>query len=372
MKTNSILNYQNTPRIILLTLALSCAGLLVGCGDQGPASRSPVIDLTGGSMIPSEQAPQRWSPIADSSAFIESKGRLNALPSQAARPAVLRTSRPIVIDDPIGSVGQFGTALRCVTSQTGVGSMSEPRVARIMVTPGLNSTYTMHVSRGPQLRRYDESGGVAGITTLDPMAAEILDVGGERLISGHIDLPHGLGQRDLSLDLTTDGDFFYGTYTDRIGDLREAHQVTCWEEPYDLIPDDFITAPLRARDAVFNRDTGRCQNGDGQETYNQVPIEYVRETGDGMCADLRGHRLNGDDFGYPVLRGWSLEGALLDGAQLSFAQLKHCRLAGAQMRHMVLGYAKVEGQISGATVLPEDAHCEVEVGSGVDHVTCIL
>ena len=354
-----------------ITIILAAALLQVGCGEAPRSDGHDLIEINRAGPVSAVAVPTSWQEARRHEGLMEPRGGI--LPLAPRR--VVRSTGQTPISPPVGPPGSapshFGTALHCVTSQTGVGPMARPRVARILVAPQINSSYLMHVSRGPMLRgtlEYDEA---AVTQRLEPMSAEIIQDGDERWVSGHLTLPNGMGIRTLGLELIREDDFFYGTYSDQIGALREEHQVTCWEQLHDLRPDDFITAPLRPRVAYFDRDIGGCVNAQGHEHYNVVPIEYVRETGDGMCADLRGFRLNGDDYTYPTMTGWNLTGALLDGAELNFAQLKFTQLIGAKMRNMSLGYAKIEGYINGETVLPTEADCETSGDDEMGRVTCI-
>ena len=63
---------------------------------------------------------------------------------------------------------------------------------------------------------------------------------------------------------------------------------------------------------------------------NALPLEVVRETGFAECTALEG-RLNGDDFLYPDLVGWTLMGADLSGAELFFGNLTSATLHGADL-----------------------------------------
>ena len=93
---------------------------------------------------------------------------------------------------------------------------------------------------------------------------------------------------------------------------------------------------------------------------NDLPIEFIRETGHGTCADLRGVQLNGEDFDNPHLGNWRLQGALLDGAELSYANLGGAVLWGAQMGDMHLKGATLNGFQNEFTELPQSADCTTQ------------
>lgn len=111
----------------------------------------------------------------------------------------------------------------------------------------------------------------------------------------------------------------------------------------------------------FDDEVGGCVDVDGVAAAPGVaPLALVQAFGDGACVDLRGAALNGDDLGYPILRGWDLRGALLDEASVLFADLLDADLRGAQLARLQYGYAHVTGRIDDDTALPEAGRCVVE------------
>jgi hypothetical protein len=149
----------------------------------------------------------------------------------------------------------------------------------------------------------------------------------------------------FSLELQRDGLAFTGALIDDQCYVIHSRPVTCWD------PAELFSSPLLSR---YDRAKGRCLDAAGQPRLNRLPIELVRETGFGECADLSGLALNGDDFGYPFLGWWSLQGARLDGAMLHFAELSGASLAGADLRGMEFGYASISGSVDEHTRVPAD------------------
>lgn len=126
---------------------------------------------------------------------------------------------------------------------------------------------------------------------------------------------------------------------------------TCWDET------------LEPR-FTYDSETGECTDATGAQGLNPWPIEMIRETADGECADLRGVELEERDYNHPQLTDWNLRGANLDGASISFAMLSNAALQGADLSGLGMAYAHVEGNIDGFTQLP-NAHCDVFLDSSL-------
>jgi hypothetical protein len=126
---------------------------------------------------------------------------------------------------------------------------------------------------------------------------------------------------------------------------------TCWDET------------LEPR-FTYDAETGECTDATGVQGLNPWPIEMIRETGDGECADLRGVELEERDYNHPQLTDWNLRGANLDGASISFAMLSNAALQGADLSGLQMAYAHLEGNIDGFTQLP-NAHCYVFLDSSL-------
>lgn len=124
--------------------------------------------------------------------------------------------------------------------------------------------------------------------------------------------------------------------------------ITCWAEDWTLRYE-------------YDPATGTCRDTAGSEGRNALPVELVRETRQGECADLSGLSINEENLAYPSLEGWNLRGAELAGASLHFANLFDAALEGADMGRFGYGYAEMTGTIDEYTVLPTTG-CEIEGG----------
>jgi hypothetical protein len=238
-------------------------------------------------------------------------------------------------------------------------------VLRVQVTANGNLT----VRRGPMFRVHERGGRTTQDSERIQMSATSrIDQDGRLQFSGANDAEHVIDLVEFSATLTKEGAFFRGTLVETTCHRQTQQEVTCWDQR-EVVGSGWghnATSPFPAK---FDGQTGRCLDDDGNDALNDIPIEFIRETGNGECADLRGVRLNGDDFGYPELRHWRLQGARLDGADLSFANLDGVVLWGAQMGDMNLGYATIHGYHNEFTQLPAEANCDVTTRQG--QVTCI-
>lgn len=168
----------------------------------------------------------------------------------------------------------------------------------------------------------------------------------------------------VSLDVRPDGLVWRG---DLVPPTGRAVAVTCWcEEQLFGNPWSGQNALLTAH---YDVEAG-CVDADGYHAVNRLPIEVVRETSFGECADLRGTRLNGSAYGQPQLYGWSLAGAVLDGARIDFADLVGADLRGADLGGFLLSYASISGTIDSRTVLPEGSACVTTDENGWQSVHC--
>jgi len=125
----------------------------------------------------------------------------------------------------------------------------------------------------------------------------------------------------------------------------------------------------------YDKKSGQCLNADGQEGLNYKPIEYIRETGDGECAEL--------SWSYPSefipfdieLRDWDLRGAKLDSARLGIESasddqaphhtLVNARLDGADLSTLDAVNASILGTIDAHTQLP-NMDCIIEDDTLID------
>jgi Pentapeptide repeats (8 copies) len=155
------------------------------------------------------------------------------------------------------------------------------------------------------------------------------------------------------------------------GVLDQPHvivDIVCWNDA-EVFGNAWSGDPglLTAR---FDWQTGDCRDASGEPAQNELPIAFVRETRFGDCADLRGAMLNGTDYLYPQLEGFSLAGADLTGASLFFADLRWAFLAGANLAGLEYGYANIDGQVDERTLLPTEG-CVVTEGDFGDTVACL-
>ena len=153
----------------------------------------------------------------------------------------------------------------------------------------------------------------------------------------------------LRASLTRDGIAWKGTYVDTSAS-KQSRGLTCWSAA-DLTPSR-IGRRNPALPAHFDWTKHKCVDTRGRAAHNRIPIEVIRETTFGECADLSGVSLNGGDLGYPELLYWQLMGAKLGGATLHFANLRSASLQGADLGAFDFGYARVQGVIDDATLLP--------------------
>jgi hypothetical protein len=237
-------------------------------------------------------------------------------------------------------------SLRCVSSPI-VDGAAVAQVLRVSIASGIAGAGTVTLERGPQFWSH---GGVWA----EGGATETRQV---------VSTPDGAvleqeARFGLRIDLARDGAVVRGTLVDDQCYQRVEAQLTCWND-LELFGSPWAGVPgLLA--AHFEWETGTCVDAEGAPALNRAPIEVVRETGAGECADLRGVSLNGGDLAWPDLDGWILLGARLDDARLSFASLRTASLQGADLSDLDFGYATVEGFIDAHTVLPGGGEgCEV-------------
>lgn len=235
-------------------------------------------------------------------------------------------------------------SLTCVSEASWDEGAVFPRVWRLQaVLEG--GTATVDVSRGAQFLNH---GGERSDD--DPDLASTRAVAASVSASGRLELVEE-GPFGLRVSLERRGAFLFGEMADEQCYLRHEAALTCWD-PQEVF--GWSLSGERALVARFEWGTGRCVDDDGDDARNSLPIEFVRETGFGECADLSGAALNGDDYAYPDLYGWYLPGVRLDGASLFFARLEDATLHGADLGGLEYGYAEITGTADATTVLPEE------------------
>jgi hypothetical protein len=249
-------------------------------------------------------------------------------------------------------------SLSCVSSSL-PGSAGTDRVIRLWIARDIDGSAIVSTQRGPLFSSH-ENGLLTG--DFEDSVTRTLGVKeGRTLVLSN--------DEGLTVSLTRDQLVFRGTVVD-----DECYQITevpvvCWNE-VELFGSAWAGAPgiLPAR---FDWASGACRDAEGNAALNPLPIEVIRETGFGDCADLRGVALNGGDFGYPSLIGWQLRGANLEGASLFFANLRWASLEGADLSSLQFGYAEIEGFIDDNTRLPTEGACAVSVHEwGMSELFC--
>ncbi len=242
------------------------------------------------------------------------------------------------------------TSLSCVSSAV---SEWAPEVLRVSIVLD-GETGSVAMQRGPQFWSHS---GVWSEPIGEP------DVRAVTVVDGHLsqDTLYGI---DIALE--RDGAFVRGTLVDDQCYSRLTTELTCWNEA-ELFGSPW-TGEAGALAAHFDWETGACLDDGGNAAVNDLPVEFVRETGYGECADLRGTALNGEDFGHPDLSGWYLVGAQLNEATLFFANLQNSTLHGARLAEITFGYATIEGTVDDFTELPEDCKTTESSWSGATTV----
>lgn len=243
--------------------------------------------------------------------------------------------------------------MSCVSSPL-EGGWADPQVLRVSI-----AGTSVAITQGAQFRSRNGTWAEDGAAQTIEMKRS---ADGARLQQGNV-------LRHLDITLRRDGAVVRGTLVDDQCYQRVETELTCWNE-LELFGSPWAQIP-GLLGATFDWETGECVDAEGAPALNATPIEVVRETGNGQCADLSGVALNGSDFGGPSLDGWMLLGARLDGAQLAFATLRYAALQGADLSGMQLGYATLDGSIDAFTALPSEVACEVTSSPWTgDSVTC--
>ena len=125
----------------------------------------------------------------------------------------------------------------------------------------------------------------------------------------------------------------------------------------------------------YDSKQGECVNKDRTVGLNYKPIEYIRETGDGECAELSWIGLS-EGLPFDVeLNDWNLRGAKLeyaslgawtaDDAQAPSHSLLNAKLDGADLTHLDTFNAVITGTTDAHTQLP-DMDCITDDDGFVD------
>ncbi len=240
------------------------------------------------------------------------------------------------------------SSLTCVTESTRADGEDVPHVVRVSASIA-EGRADVSARREPQFWSHDGAwNGDFVSAAVEPRTVVV--VPGEQL---HL-RERGAGGFDLVLE--RQGLFYVGQLADGAGAARSELAATCWsfEELFGSPWGGEPRFPAR-----FDWAEGGCRDASGAPALNDLPIEFVRETGFAQCADLRGLTLNGDDRANPSLEFWDLSGAVLEGAQLASASMLYAMLYGARLEGLSLSSAVLHGSMDGATVLPDGVSCEV-------------
>lgn len=252
------------------------------------------------------------------------------------------TDAPYDVGDTVGAgvvPDTLPATLTCVSSP-----VAEAEVLRANIARGPEGMGTVSLARGPQFWSHL---GVWEASAEPGVVHDIVaDDDGSVLVE----------QEGIEVRLEREGLIVRGSLLQDRADPGSAVDLTCWNQ-LELFGSPWaqIVGTLPAH---FDWEVSTCVDGHGMPAHNDVPVELVRETGQGECADLRGEPLNGGDLSDPDLQGWSLAGARLDGASLSFAHLQGASLHGADLSGIALGYATLNGLIDASTILPREG-CQV-------------
>jgi hypothetical protein len=269
-----------------------------------------------------------------------------------ARPGSPRVALPIDDDDIGKRVASLPGQLTCVGDVDNEDN-AIPQVVRLSIVTSGGGNAQVWLSTGRQFRSH------GGEWDQDETPATMIDAHVQ--VFGDVVMVRGDG-----IDLAVDG---VGAFREAASfdDSAFAGALTCWDDqaiwgsPWAGIPS--------ALPAHFDWISGSCVDDDGVPALNDLPIEFVRESGFGDCADLSGQALNGGDYNGPDL--WlSLRGARLDGAKLFFATLQGS-FEGADLGGLGWGYATITGSFDDHTTLPRWSHCtEIESPWGAAQIEC--
>jgi hypothetical protein len=252
---------------------------------------------------------------------------------------ILNPPLPAVVADPPVGIG-LPDALACVSSPLPNNGGPAPEVLRITLQRS-GAGFQASIARGPQFRTH------SGVTATDSGNVEVRSLAFQ-LDGAAVELGEARGRAfGVTMSLSRDGVAWHGTYLDNECYQQTSAALVCWDAA-----DGGSGLP-----AHYHWESGQCLDSSGQPAMNAIPIEMVREVGNGECADLSGVSINDQDFSYPELDGLNLVGARLSGARLFFAAMHRASLEGADLHDLQFGYATFDGEIDAHTVMPPSAGC---------------
>lgn len=254
--------------------------------------------------------------------------------------------------------GVVPDGLRCVSNAIDGGG-AVPMVLRVTIAVDAAGAGTVTMVGGPQFHAHGGTGWEGDLAGVDEREVH-------RAADGALVAETVLG--GLRVELAREGAVVRGKLVDDQCYVHTEVDLTCWND-LALFGSPWAGLP-GLLDARLDWATGACRDSEGMPALNDTPIEVVRETGNGECADLRGAALDGDDLAGADLAGWNLAGAQLDGARLSFGALRYASLQGADLSTLDLGDGTVDGSIDEHTLLPREG-CAVDVSPWAGNsVTC--
>lgn len=113
---------------------------------------------------------------------------------------------------------------------------------------------------------------------------------------------------------------------------------------------------------TYNSNTGKCENCDGIEGYNEFDVQNIQATSNAECLNLSGKKLvylldtskieNFNEFGNNQIIAHNFKGCQFDSAQLFFNDILNGDLEGANLSKIEYGYAIISGHIDEHTILP--------------------
>lgn len=119
----------------------------------------------------------------------------------------------------------------------------------------------------------------------------------------------------------------------------------------------------QCEDYTYNSDTGKCENCEGIEGYNEFDIQAIRTTRQASCLNLSGFKLvylldtskieGFHEFGQNQIEAYDFQGSRFDSSELFFNDISRSRFEGADLSKIGFGYAKIAGYKDQYTIAPE-------------------
>ena len=331
--------------LLLMVWAIGCVAVEDDVPVDGPvALRGAAVTVAAEGTLTRAATPVAVNPVVKAAFYAKTEPK---------KPAVLPNS------------------LRCVAQVSDDTAATHSDVLRVWLIHTNKNGRQLVVRRGAMFRLHKGMKKTSKdvLVAAVPASAAFDDSGLLQIVAqssgGEFERPEGT----YSATLSKRGVFFFGTLSEGVGDLDNRAPLTCWD-PQEVFASGWGSSQKKPFAATFNWSKGRCTDENGDDALNEIPIEFIRETGHGVCADLRGVRLNGDDLSYPRLSWWNLQGAHLEGAKLFFADLAGATLHGARLGLLDFGYATIEGSLDGHTELPSEGCVTKSSPWGGDTVVC--